>query len=126
MNAGITLLKAIDVHQALLEIDLIPAQADQLRDAETVTIGQHDQRGISMTVPPYPSGRIDELIDFLFSEVFAAAIVRVLAAQWNFPVYDVWRGPDWELQNRIAAGGHCVNFPYKGLFTESFETCFRN
>lgn len=80
MNAGIALLEAVDVHQALLEVDLLPAHADQLRHTQSMTVGQHDQGRITMTVPPYPSCGIDELIDLLLGEVFAAAVVSVLAA----------------------------------------------
>jgi hypothetical protein len=74
-----------------------------------------------MTMPPHFSGGIDKLLNFLLSEIFAAAIVRVLAAKWNFPIYSVWHIPNWEPQNRIIASVHDVNSPYKRLFTESFE-----
>src|SRR5574340_584646 len=106
MNARIALLEAVDVHQALLEIDLLPAQADQLCHTQPVTVGQHDQGGVPVAVPSYPCGSIDELIDFLFSEVFATAVVDVLAAQRNFPVYDVWRNSCGKLQYRIATMAH--------------------
>jgi hypothetical protein len=74
-----------------------------------------------MAVPSDFPGCADQLIDLSFGQVLTAAVVRVLQAERNFPVYDVWRGLDGELQDRVTAWCHCVNSPYKGLFTESFK-----
>ena len=54
---------------------------------------------------------------------------RIQNQNWifkNFKLFptrkiSVWRCLDGELQDRVAAWCHCVNSPYKGLFTESFQ-----
>src|SRR5574340_46043 len=110
------------MQQALLQINLFPAQTDQFANTKAMTIGQQDQSRITMPVPPYSAGGTHKLVDFIFGEVFAAAVIDVLQAQLNFPIYSYWRCLDGELQNRIGTGCHCENSPYIGSYTESSPT----
>jgi len=49
-----------DVQQAGLQIDLIPAQGDQLGSAQTMAVGQHDQQGVALTHASTIRGRVAE------------------------------------------------------------------
>src|SRR3954454_5038324 len=53
-----TLLEAADVHEALLEVDHVPAQTDQLGDAQAVPVGDEDHGAVVMgaAAEPFAAG----------------------------------------------------------------------
>ena len=50
VGRGHAILQSIDVHRSRLEIDLIPAQSDQLRDSQPMPVGEEDERPIAHAV----------------------------------------------------------------------------
>jgi len=61
------------MQQACFQIDLVPAQRDELRDAKAVTVGNQDQRAIARTMAADPARGLQELLDLVGGQVFALA-----------------------------------------------------
>ena len=79
---------------ALVEVDLIPAQVDQLTDPQAVPIGDEDHGGVAVT-PAVLAGRLDQLLDLGLGQVLAGPQFGVgtrcrhgLAANCSF--FDGW------------------------------------
>jgi hypothetical protein len=56
---------------------LFPAQVDNFRGSEAVTIGQKDHEGIAATMPVGPGG-FDQALDLAIGEVLARAQIAIL------------------------------------------------
>ena len=78
-------LQPRNVQQALLQIELIPAQADEFRDAQAMTIGDQDQGGIARAVSAEAPRRRHQRRHLFVRQVFPAAIGGVRPADGNFP-----------------------------------------
>jgi hypothetical protein len=50
MRRGQAVLQSRHMHQAGFQVDLLPAQGDQLRDAKPMPVGQEYERPIARTV----------------------------------------------------------------------------
>jgi len=61
---GRPVLQSRDVHLADLEIDLLPAHRDELRDSQRMPIGEEDERPIARTVAADLARGLQELLDF--------------------------------------------------------------
>ena len=103
MHGSHAVLEPGDVHQTLSEIDLVPAQTHQFRYPQAVAVGDQDQGRITKSMAPLLGGRGDDLPDFLFRQIFPAAIVGVAAAPGNFPFYDGWGSRDGALSSPFLA-----------------------
>src|SRR5215207_7548447 len=92
VDAGHAVLDPPDVQQAVLEVDLIPAQRAQLGDAQPVPIGDLDHGGIAVPVPVLACGG-DQALDFLGGQVFAWSALGLGHGPWrNCPILRDWRG----------------------------------
>jgi hypothetical protein len=68
---GVAVLGAADVQRGgAPELDLTPFQIDNLRGAETMAIGNEDQRRVTMAITA-AAGRADEPLDLGRREIFA-------------------------------------------------------
>jgi hypothetical protein len=94
-----------NVQQSLLQIDLIPAQADKLRDAQAMTIGDQNEGGIARAMAAEARRRCHQRCHLIVRQVFPGAIGGVGPADENFPVFDGWRGAIREPGTRGFA--HC-------------------
>ena len=54
VHAGPAVLEALDMQMALRQVEHVPAQADQLGDAQAVAIGEQDHGGVAMAVAAGP------------------------------------------------------------------------
>ena len=91
MHGSHAVLEPRDMYQALREIDLIPAQTHQFRHPQSMAVSDQEQGRIANTVPALGSGLSgDDLPDFLFRQIFSAAVVGIPVPDGNFPFYDVW------------------------------------
>ena len=61
------------MHQAGLQVDLVPAQRDELRDPQPMPIGQEDERPIARTVAAHLARGLQELLDFIRGEILTPA-----------------------------------------------------
>jgi hypothetical protein len=80
---------------ALGEVDHVPAQADQLGDAQAVPVGDEDHGAVAVGVAAEPiAGGLAQALDLLAGEELARAQLLVLAP-WRrkCPIYDGWRPP---------------------------------
>src|SRR5215510_4535846 len=77
MRAGQAPLETADMDKPLIEIDLIPAEGDELGHPEPVPVGQQDHRVIPEPVPAHTPGRLAQASDFGGSQVLAGADVGV-------------------------------------------------
>jgi len=85
------MLEPHDVQEALAEIDLIPAQADQFGHAQAMTVGDQDQRCVPYAVPTDTRRRIDQCCHLLFRQIFPASVSSICLPAGNFPFFDGWR-----------------------------------
>jgi hypothetical protein len=74
-------LRAMDVHPAFGQLDLMPLQVTDFRGPKTVAIGDQDHGGIAMAVTAVPAGAIHKSLDFFPGEVSTRAAI------WNCQVY---------------------------------------
>jgi hypothetical protein len=100
------------VHQALSKIDLVPAQTHQFRHPQAVAVGDQDQGRITKSMAPLLGGRGDDLSDFLFRQIFSAAIVGIGAASGNFPFYDGWGSRGGVLASRFLFKARLQTFRF--------------
>ncbi len=63
--------------QCALQIDLTPAQRDELADTQSMAVGHPDHRSITMSVPTELASDGDESLDFVGGEVLSGAPVFV-------------------------------------------------
>jgi hypothetical protein len=97
--AGVPRLAPADGHGCGIEINLIPAQIDQLRRSEAMPICHQDHAGVPVAVAIVP-GRLHQLLDLGLSQVFAAAQLGIgLASRGNCSFYGV-RGDQLQMRFR--------------------------
>src|SRR5450755_3767608 len=121
MHGSQAVLEPGDVHQALSKIDLVPAQTHQFRYPQAVAVADQDHGRIAQTMTPLRGGRDDDRSDFLFRQIFPAAIFGVGAAPGNFPFYDGWGSRDGTLASPLFVQGEAPDFPLLILFMESLR-----
>jgi hypothetical protein len=74
-----------------VEINLIPAQGDQLTHPEALPVGHKDHRGVAMGVA-IVLGCPDQPLDLRLGQVFARPKIRVWPTLWrNCSIFDGWR-----------------------------------
>src|SRR5262245_36561883 len=89
--------------EALLEVELIPAQGDQFGDPQPMAIGQEDRCVVAVPMASEATSRFAQLLDLGWREMLTGA--RTSRCLWrlgkvsfgtrissplNFPVYDSW------------------------------------
>lgn len=104
------MLEPHNVQEALAEIDLIPAQADQFGHAQAMAVGDQDQRGVPYAVPTDTRGRIDQRAHLLFRQIFPASVSSIRLPAGNFPFFDGWRVALWRPGTRKNAHGQLQSF----------------
>src|SRR5881397_1082196 len=80
MRAGQATLETTDMHKPLIEIELIPAEGDELRYPQPVAIGQENHRVIAEPMPANAPGRLAQAGDFGGGQVLPRTHVRVCVA----------------------------------------------
>ena len=63
VRRGQAVLQSRDMHQAGLEVDLLPAHRHELRDAQPMPVGEEDERPIARTVAAHLARGLQELLD---------------------------------------------------------------
>src|ERR1017187_2970573 len=124
MHGGYPVLEPGDVHQALSKIHLVPAQIHQFRYPQAVAVADQDQGRIAKSMTPLRCRRGDDLSDFLFRQIFSAAIIGVGTAPGNFPFYDGWGSRDGTLASPLFVQGEAPDFPLLRRSTESLRPPF--
>ena len=76
-------LRAAHVDLGMREVDMVPAQIDQLLRAQAVAIRDQDHSRVAMTMPIVP-GRLDELLDLVGRQVLARPKFNIALAAWCF------------------------------------------
>jgi hypothetical protein len=72
---------------ALLEVDVVPLQADQLEGAKPMAVGDQDHRGVAVAVP-IVAGNLAHPLDLGLGQVFARANLGIaLARRRNCPIF---------------------------------------
>ncbi len=71
------------MHKAGLEIDLFPAQRDQLRDPQPMAVSQEDERPIARTVAADFARGLQQLLDLRRGQVFAGATIKIRLSPWG-------------------------------------------
>src|ERR671915_607562 len=90
-RGGATLL-AIDMKQPLGEVDLRPNEVHELRDPQSMPVGQENKGGIPVAVAPALSGRLHQGPPLLGQEVLAGAALHVFYPPWGQPCHFRWLG----------------------------------
>jgi hypothetical protein len=83
VRRGHAVLQTRDVHQAGLEIDLLPTHRDELRDPEPVPVGEEDERSIARTVAAHLARGLQELLDLRRRQVLAGAPIKIRSSAWG-------------------------------------------
>src|SRR5215467_7229423 len=125
MHGSHPVLEPGDVHQALRKVDLVPAQTHQFRYPQGVAVADQYQGRIAKSMTPLRCRRGDDLSDFLFRQIFPAAIVGVGTAPGNFPFYDGWGSRYGTLASPLFVQGEAPDFPLLTYYMESFRPCAR-
>jgi hypothetical protein len=63
MRRGQAVLQSRDMHQAGLQIDLLPAHRHELRDPEPMPVGKENERPIARTVAAHLARGLQQLLD---------------------------------------------------------------
>jgi hypothetical protein len=71
------------MHQAGLEIDLLPAHRDQLRDSQPVPVGEENERPIARPVAAHVACGLEQLLDLRRRQVFAGAPIKIGGSAWG-------------------------------------------
>ena len=72
-----TVLQARDMHQAGLEVNLLPAHRDELGNAKPMAVGEEDERPIARPVAAYLARGLQELLDLRRRQVLAGAPIKI-------------------------------------------------
>src|SRR2546428_1989464 len=80
MRAGYAMLETADMDKPLIEIELIPAQGDELRYPQPVAIGEKDHRVIAEPMPTHTPGLLAQAADFSGGQVLPGTHVSVFVA----------------------------------------------
>jgi hypothetical protein len=87
MRARRAVLNPSDVEVGAVEVYLIPAQITQLRRPESMSEGNQDGGRVPMAMPGL-LGRLDQVLDFLWRQVFASTKLGVWAPpETNSQIY---------------------------------------
>jgi hypothetical protein len=70
-------LQSSDMQRSGLELDLVPAERDELADAKPVTVGQEEEGAIAVSMPADFAGGGEELLDLVGSQVLSSAAFGV-------------------------------------------------
>lgn len=65
------------MHQACLEIDLLPAHRDELRDPQAMPIGQKYERPLARSRAAHRAGGLQQLLDLRRGQIFASAPIQI-------------------------------------------------
>src|SRR6516165_11399171 len=96
MNGFGTALDATDMQTPVSKVDGVPAQGDQLGDAQPMSIGDQDHGGVTVAVT-VAGGHLDEAIYLAVGKVLARANIGIAPAAWgtrsivNCPNNGGWR-----------------------------------
>jgi hypothetical protein len=63
MGGGDAVLQSCNMHQAGLEVDLLPPHRDELRDAKPMPVGQENECPIARTVTTHLARGLQQLLD---------------------------------------------------------------
>jgi hypothetical protein len=69
MDARCSVLGPVDVHSALVELNLMPLQVAQLGRSQAVTVGNQDHRCIAMSVAAAFTSTVHQRLDLALGEV---------------------------------------------------------
>ena len=83
MRRGEAILQSRDVHQAGLEVDLLPAHRHEFRDPQPMPVSQEDERPIARTVAAHLDGGLEELLDLRRREILAGAPIKIRLSSWG-------------------------------------------
>jgi hypothetical protein len=75
MHAGIPALGPTHVQAPDGEVDVVPAQRNDLRGSEAMAVGYQDRRGVPMPRAVLFGG-LDEPLDLSLGQIFAAALAN--------------------------------------------------
>ena len=79
MNGFGTALDAADMQTPMSKVDGVPAQGDQLGDAQPMSIGDQDHGGVAVAVT-VAGGYLDQAIHLAVGEVFTRSNIGVAPA----------------------------------------------
>ena len=80
VSRGQAVLQARHVHQAGLQIDLLPAHRHELGDAQPMPVGEKDERAIARTVAAHLARGLQQLLDLRRRQVFAGAPIQIFGS----------------------------------------------
>ena len=80
MGRGQAVLQSRHMHQAGLEVDLLPAHRLELRDAKAMPVGEEDERPIARTVAAHLGRGLQQLLDLRGGEVLAGAPIKIFGS----------------------------------------------
>jgi hypothetical protein len=93
MRARLAILRPTDVQGRLIEIDRLPAKADQFRRTQAVPKGNEQHRRVAVS-PTATLCCLNQLLDLAGSQVLAAANLTIAPARWriariiDLPIFD--------------------------------------
>src|SRR3954454_12775155 len=118
MRRGAALLEAAHMHEALAQVDHVPAQPDQLGDAQAVPVGDEDHRAVAVGVAaePLPAG-LTQALYLLAGQELARPQLGV-GAPWRrkCPIYSGWgtlTDGGFGLAFHRASLAHCPVYGHK-------------
>lgn len=82
VGAGGTVLSPTHVQQALLEVDLVPAEADKFAHSQPVPVGDEDHGAVPLPMPAGFPRRIANELDLGLGEVLAGTKLCVRSFTW--------------------------------------------
>src|SRR6476620_3705573 len=90
MSPGLTVLLAVHMQRAALEVDLIPTDCHEFTYAQPVPERYEDQHRVARSMPPRLGGRGDQSLDLGRGEMLVAAAFQVGHAtrRRDFPIFD--------------------------------------
>ena len=65
MRRGYPVLQSRDMQEAGLQIHLVPAQRDELRDSEPMSIGEEEEGAIARPVSAEPARGLQDFLDLI-------------------------------------------------------------
>ena len=71
------------MEQTAREVDLAPFEPAKLADAQAVSVGNEDHRGIAMAVATALASRRDQRLDLGRRQVFAGPAIDVAPSMWR-------------------------------------------
>src|SRR5262249_21069007 len=119
MAAGSTRLDSADVQDRGFEVDLIPAQVDQLGHSQAVPVSDKDHGGVAVPVAVGPGPR-PQLLDLGLGQVLASAQVAIGASpRCNCSFYGSWRDQLEMPFRHVFSPPGLMYWSYNALFSTS-------